>query len=130
MKKRSIAIILGMAVLAVSCKKEKDESPAFSAVGYWSGTVYVYSSVIVNNADGTTRLYLQVPNADTAATAIRLDGTYTVSGNDINAVYPAAGSPLQLKATRTSSNSIAGTLWNIDLPGAALPFELYKMGIR
>ncbi|MGB4845807.1 MAG: hypothetical protein WBP16_15185 [Ferruginibacter sp.] len=89
MKKRSIIITICAAVMLITaCKKDKESIPV-SATGYWTGGVSIYDVVLLNRENGTTRLFMAVPNGDTAAATGKVDGTYTLNGNMYRAEFPS-----------------------------------------
>jgi hypothetical protein len=84
--------------ILVSCKKDNTTTPAPAAhEGYWKGKYGVgsnrpsldYSMLI--KSDGTFRIY---DGSDTA-TAVKYEGTYTVSGTTFTGVYNLVGGGIQ-----------------------------------
>ncbi|MBZ4189635.1 hypothetical protein [Niabella beijingensis] len=76
--------------LAPACKKDKDETPPPSVVGFWEGkygngnTVPGLPYFFLFRSNGTVRVYAD--NSDTTA-AGKAEGTYIVTGATVKTTY-------------------------------------------
>lgn len=126
MTTKIIAVFCTVILAAVACKKEKEE-PMFTAEGYWTGNVYLYNAVLLNNSNGISRLYVGISGNDTAAAQLKLFGSYQSSGNSFEAAYDAGyGDTAYLKADDISALVMKGAYRITNTPGANLPFEFKK----
>jgi hypothetical protein len=106
----TIMIIAAMSFL-ISCKKEKEIAPTFSATGYWVGNFGVFEVMgVLNRPDGTSRFYSLTGNLDTTRVVTRYDGTYKVKGDIFTSDYFSGDGQLHLETSRTTSNSMTGVL--------------------
>lgn len=107
MKKTFLILATLVLFFASSCKKDKDETPKPSILGFWKGkygnsTSYPslgYAFLFRNN--GTVRIF---NNLDTAA-AIKAEGTYTVSGTTVTTNYTYSTS-LSYSTSATIDNNM------------------------
>jgi hypothetical protein len=101
--------------ICLSCQKDSNPPPAFSAPGFWMGSFFSGATLaILNGPNGTGRAYLlTIAGADTATANIKLDGTYNVQGDIFKANYiDTAGTvSLNLQSSHTSSNSMDGVFF-------------------
>jgi hypothetical protein len=127
MKKNYYTAAFFFLLLTWSCKKD---TPPFPATGYWKGNVYHYVSVMLNQSDGTTRLYMKIPGrtgTDTAAAFLKYDGSYTVSGNVFRGAYLVGGlDSIIIESTSLSSNVMSGRAFESGYDGESLPFEFTR----
>lgn len=124
--KRTFFILLAIVSLSVvAC--EKDENIP-SAKGYWKGMISFYDAALMNHENGTSRLYVQVPDGDTAATIqLKADGYYTENGRLYRGVfYPGGSDSLVLELTQTSAGELEGRVINPATPGVSLPVDLHR----
>jgi hypothetical protein len=94
-----------------SCQKDKNDDAPFNATGYWHGNAHIINCFIVNNANGTARLYYQVPAYDTALATIKMTGNYTVSGGVYYGKFgytPYIDDSVFFKATSLSGGTMSG----------------------
>jgi hypothetical protein len=114
MKITAIIIVLSMLLATItSCQKDKTDDVPFNATGYWHGNAYIINCFIVNNANGTARLYYQVPAYDTASATEKMNGTYTLSnglyyGKFGKSIDPADS--IYFETTSVSGNTMNGKL--------------------
>ena len=105
----SLSMLVAMATILASCKKDKEESPKSRVAGFWVGectdgnfSTFFYAVLFRN--DGTLREYRADPIAggtDTA-TSRKYLGTYSISEHAINYTLKELG----------GTNSYAGTILN------------------
>jgi hypothetical protein len=112
MKKISATlIIIPVLILLISCKKDRDIAPAFSAMGFWVGNFGVFEVMgVLNRPDGTSRFYSLTGNLDTTRAVTKYDGTYKVKGDIFTSDYFSGDGRLHLETSRTTSNSMTGVL--------------------
>lgn len=129
MKKHHSKMTIWMAtiiLLLASCKKEND-TPKFSATGYWTGKVYLYNAVLVNSSNGESKLYAGITNNDTATALLKLAGQYQSNENHFEAKYYAGNDDTAyLKADNLQAVFMSGNFWTKNSPGASYPFEFKK----
>lgn len=130
MKKGTIMIAICTTVLLItSCKKEICEKETgeskFAAAGYWRGYVLNLNSAILNREDGSSRIYLQIPGADTANAVIAWDRHFTVPGGLFKATYLKGTDTIFVDTTTATPNSMSGALILYN-SGAAYVFDLRK----
>lgn len=129
MKKHHSKMTIWMAtiiLLLTSCKKEND-TPKFSATGYWTGKVYLYNAVLVNSSNGESKLYAGITNNDTATALLKLAGQYQSNENHFEAKYYAGNDDTAyLKADNLQAVFMSGNVWTKNSPGASYPFEFKK----
>ena len=107
---KNFLIVTAMIVFFISCQKEKVAPPAaFSAVGFWSGSFAGGPLVIdiLNRPNGTARVYLRV-TTDTASSANKLDGTFTVTSDNYEAHTRDATFTMKIQSLHTTATSIEG----------------------
>lgn len=138
MKQVTLAIIISVLVLfSISCKKDKNDTPAITETGDYEGK-YSTTRVIAagdttfteirNNyalrliLGGTVEVFDGLLNSSAKAT-----GTYTISGDDLNVTYAfGTGSPLYLRGkTNPSRTAINGT-WHYTNGRTGGQFYFYK----
>lgn len=129
MKKHHSKMTIWMAtiiLLLTSCKKEND-TPKFSATGYWTGKVYLYNAVLVNSSNGESKLYAGITNNDTATALLKLAGQYQSNENHFEAKYYSGNDDTAyLKADNLQAVFMSGNVWTKNSPGASYPFEFKK----
>lgn len=129
MKKHHSKMTIWMAtiiLLLASCKKEND-TPKFSATGYWTGKVYLYNAVLVNSSNGESKFYAGITNNDTATALLKLAGQYQSNENHFEAKYYAGNDDTAyLKADNLQAVFMSGNFWTKNSPGASYPFEFKK----
>lgn len=125
-------IITAAVTLLISCQKENVASrSAFSAVGFWSGALSTGPTIldILNKPDGTVRVYLREV-IDTTEATFKLDGTYTVTGDDYEAQVQDSTNFMKLQTTHTTTTSMGGVLFFKLTTGdnflTSFPFEVAK----
>jgi hypothetical protein len=124
----AVLVITTFMLLLVSCKK--DQTPPFSATGFWSGFLSSGPVVIdfLNRPDGTNRVYLLNSN-DTATAYSKLDGTYTVMGSSFQSQVKDTIFTIDIRSLHTTVNTMDGILF---LKSSSLgellsyPFEVIK----
>lgn len=125
MKPFSIFLSLVFMAGLVSCKKETDELH-FNPVGYWEGNAYLYRTVMLNKADGTSSIYFRVYNSDTTAAAIKGYGTYTIAGNRLKTSYTLNNvQTLYIDVKTVSPDEFEGKLY-LTATGEAVECNLWK----
>ena len=109
------SILISGLSLGFSCQKNSNQTPAFSAPGYWAGSFFSGATIaILNRSDGTSRVYLLTTlGVDTSSGGVKLDGTFSVQGNIFSANYiDSVGlTYINVQSERTSSNSIDGVFF-------------------
>lgn len=101
-------------VLVQACKKDKEEAPAPSVVGFWVGKYGNGSNAadldyaFLFRADGTLKIYAN--NADTAA-ATKATGTYWISGTKVNTTFTYSNNLKYSSASTADANftTMSGT---------------------
>ena len=84
---------LAVSLLAVSCSKDNDDDSTPTITGFWSGAYGNGTSIptldyaFLFRTDGTVRVF---NNSDTTA-ATKAEGTYTISGVNVNTTYSYIG---------------------------------------
>ena len=90
----------------------KNEGLEFSPIGFWRGNAFVSHTGILNNPNGTSRIYYRIPGADTAHAQLIQDGTYTMTNGCFKAKYPYNNTDtLFIESTSASANALSG-LWS------------------
>jgi hypothetical protein len=132
MKKLNVFLTVSLLLtLLISCQKEKLAPPsAFSAAGFWSGALSTGPAIldILNKPDGTVRVYLREV-IDTAAASFKLDGRYTVTGDNYDARVQDSTNFMRLQTTHTTTTSMGGVLFfrfTGDSILTSFPFEVAK----
>lgn len=123
--KQSAFILACIAMLSLlSCNKEKIQPP-FSATGYWKGTWYLFSTTLLVLDNGTSIMYVRVPNGDTTASVVvKAPGMHTVTGDNFKGEYNVNGLTVWLESTKSDIELIEGTA--ISSNGEAMPFKFTK----
>jgi hypothetical protein len=108
---RNILFICLCSSFIFSCSREKNESPAFSATGFWKENSIFGSVGILNRPDGTSRLYL-MDKSDTATALRKYDGVYTVHGETYHfrTMANREGIDISLETSRNPSGYMTGML--------------------
>ena len=127
MKKIKTIVTIAIVILAISCKKEKQDKE--SLIGYWSGT-YTYSSTnkpisflfIDNNK---VRYFLG--NTDTSL-AVKYDATYTAVSDSVQIAITMylAGNVYVKYLGKQNQRQIAGDVKNETIPSLSGTFIIYK----
>ena len=97
--------------LLLSCNREKNQPPSFSATGFWEENSLFGSIGILNRPDGTSRLYL-MDQSDTAKAMRKYDGVYAVHGNTyrFQTLANREGIDICLETSRNPSGKMSGVL--------------------
>jgi len=120
-----------------SCKKSTVDNtpiptPAFSATGFWQGTLILGTTALfVNRADGTGCFYGLSGPYDTATAAIKFTYTYTVTGDFfVGKGADTTGSTINIISSKTALNYMTGAVL-IANPAkdtrASYPFEVFRL---
>ncbi|MGN6292763.1 MAG: hypothetical protein ACTHMV_08475 [Chitinophagaceae bacterium] len=127
MKQQAIVLFAVMGVLSmVACKKDND-TPKFSAKGFWTGKVYLYDAALLNRDNGTTRFYIGMTNSDTATALNIVEGVYSAGENIFEAAYPVGNDDTAyLKTDKTLAGLMSGSYRTKNVPGVSFPFEFKK----
>src|SRR5678816_1485978 len=86
--KLTLVVSMGMLLLLTACKKETVSAGNFSPFGYWKGYWYAYNTAILNRVNGTSRVYILIPNGDDTASAVyKIEGKFSVNGSVFRSDY-------------------------------------------
>ena len=118
-------LLVIISCLITACKKEPVNK--FEPVGYWTGSISFYHAALVNRADGSFRLYTEMPAGDTAAAVIKFDGKYVRSNEYYKGKYVVGADTGYLNSVETSRNYLRGYIEVSSAPTARLPFELARV---
>jgi hypothetical protein len=129
MKKiKKAIVVLALITGFVSCKKNVNNNPSFSAIGYWTGNSSPIRIGILNRMDGTSRLYI-LTGSDTSDSRFKYEGFYTVKG-DIFCFrsFPGNdGNEFFMRTIHNSSGSMSGKLKIRILPESDLNIFYVKI---
>lgn len=127
MTKRIISKAICVVVLiTTSCKKEND-APKFSAIGYWTGKVYLYNAVLVNSSNGESKFYAGITNNDTATALLKLAGQFQSNENHFEAKYYVGNDDTAyLKTEMVQYEWMKGQYRTKNTPGVSFPFDFKK----
>jgi hypothetical protein len=108
---QKLSLLVLWAPLLLSCHREKDQPPAFSATGFWEENSLFGSIGILNRPDGTSRLYL-MDQSDTTAAMRKYDGVYSVHGNTyrFQTLANREGIDINLETSRNAAGNMTGVL--------------------
>lgn len=92
MKKRVVLLSVATCILfALACKKDANNSSAFSPIGFWRGNLVENEASIAmfNRPDGTSSFYAMLTSLDTTIAEEKFYGHYTMQNGMLKAILAA-----------------------------------------
>lgn len=137
MKNKTIGLFLILSSVLGSCEKDNDGSVQPDAKGYWRGYIGDVTRgalmAVVNRSDGSSRVYLALNIADTAATTgvDKMNGRWKMANGVFYGTYDASATSLPADTfllqgvMQSSFVEMKGMYWYHGMVGA-VPFRLLK----